>query len=240
MNHKTKKSATLTSSGQRRDRPRRSLKSKAGRNPNASTSRPDHEEYELPSEAPFTAKLVNVAPSTTEADIKRAFSSLSVTTVRSSRKIPGTFFVKFHDVQGLKQCLDKFWMFKIHDRPIRTYVASAPQSSVKPLNVRVLSSKPNAKPLELLPLTSSFQSPLRNVDCQQSLLILIHIHLLRRLCKSFLECKRDESCRDFLCLKQHVSNFFTKVGFVSHRFFESAILSTKVFFGNKHVSFSLL
>ncbi|KAL0239704.1 hypothetical protein GEMRC1_009812 [Eukaryota sp. GEM-RC1] len=159
----------------------------AGEQPQVSTPRTSLEEYELPPEAPFTAKIVNVAYSATEADIKQAFSSLPVKEVRSPSNIPGTFFVEFLHVQGLKQCLDKYWMFKIHDRPIRTYVASAPQSSVKPLNTSTFSYKPNAepKPLELLPMTSSFQSPLRCLHFPQSLLILIHIHLLRSLCQFF-------------------------------------------------------
>ncbi|KAL0239365.1 hypothetical protein GEMRC1_009473 [Eukaryota sp. GEM-RC1] len=210
---------------------RSSCNPRACEEPLISTLLPNHEEYELPSEAPFTAKIVNVAYNATEADIRQAFSSLPVKEVRSPSNIPGTFFVEFLDVQGLKQCLDKYWMFKIHGRPIRTYVASTPRSSVKPLNTSTFSSKPNAepKPLELLPFTASFQTPLRYLHFQQSLLILINVHLLRSLCESSLEWDREEPRDGFLCLKNELHSFFKKVGYVSHHFFESAFLATKVY-----------
>ncbi|KAL0239611.1 hypothetical protein GEMRC1_009719 [Eukaryota sp. GEM-RC1] len=178
----------------------------------------------FPLQPPFIAEIVTDANTVTEADIKQVFSSLRVKEVRPTNNMPGTFFVKFRDVHGLEQCLDKYWMFKIHGHPIRTYVASAPQSSVKPLNSSTFSSKPNteSKPLELLPLTSSFQSPSRCLHFPQSLLILINIHLLKSLCKSYPDWKRDYP-------RRYVPIFFKKIGYVSHNFFESALLSAKVF-----------
>ncbi|KAL0239430.1 hypothetical protein GEMRC1_009538 [Eukaryota sp. GEM-RC1] len=231
MEHNIRKRTAVTSPSRGSDPPPHSFSSKAGEESHTSTLRPSHEEYELPSVAPFTAKIVNVAYSATEADIKQAFSSLHVKEVRSPSNMPGTFFVEFLDVQGLKQCLDKYWVFKIHGHPIHTYVASAPQFSVKPLNTSNISSKPNAepKPLELLPLTSSFQTPSMCLRAQQSLLILIHVHLLKLLCKSALEFDYYAPSLHLLKFKDELPTFFRKVGYVSHRFFESALLTTKVF-----------
>ncbi|KAL0239539.1 hypothetical protein GEMRC1_009647 [Eukaryota sp. GEM-RC1] len=214
---------------------RSSCNPRVGEEPHISTLRPNHEQYELPSETPFTAKIVNVAYSATEADIRQAFSSLPVKKVRSPSNIPGTFFVQFLDVQGLKQCLDEYWMFEIHGRPIRTYVASTPRYSVKPLNSSTFSSKPNTepKPRELLPLTSSFQSPLRYLHFQQSLLVLINVHLLRIICKSSLELNNYMFHHHFLNyrnLTKNIGKFFKKVGYTSDGFFEAALLATKVFF----------
>ncbi|KAL0239681.1 hypothetical protein GEMRC1_009789 [Eukaryota sp. GEM-RC1] len=121
-------------------------------------------------------------------------------------------------------------MFKIHDRPIRTYVASAPQSSVKPLNTSTFSFKPNAEPipLELLPLTVSFQTPSRCLRVPQTLLILINVHLLILVCKSSIELNRYYR-GPLLNLKKDLSKFFKKVGYVSDQFFNSALTSTNVF-----------
>ncbi|KAL0239467.1 hypothetical protein GEMRC1_009575 [Eukaryota sp. GEM-RC1] len=231
MEHNTGERTAVTSSFRGCDSAPHSFSSEAGGQPPVSTPRPSHEQYQLPSEAPFTAEIANVPDSASKADIKQAFSSLPIKEVRSPSNIPGTFFVEFLDVQGLKQCLDEYWMFKIHDRSIRTYVASAPQSSVKPLIAGTFSSKPNAEPipLDLLPLTSSFQSPSRCLHSQQSLLILINVHLLRSLCKSALELNRYYRS-SLLNLKNTLVTFFKKVGYVSHHFFESALFASKVFF----------
>ncbi|KAL0240162.1 hypothetical protein GEMRC1_010268 [Eukaryota sp. GEM-RC1] len=192
--------------------------------------RPVHEQYELPSEAPFTAEIVIDANNVTEIDIKHAFSSLPVTGIRSPPNTPGQFFIVFSDVQGLKQCLDQYWMFKIHGYPIRTYVASAPQSSVKPLNALFCSTAPDSKSHKLLPLAASNKSPSCFIQFEQLLLHSVLDQLLKSLCKSILlEWKRDEPCR-INNLKQEVLTFFKKVGYVSHHFFESALLATKVFF----------
>ncbi|KAL0229636.1 hypothetical protein GEMRC1_013181 [Eukaryota sp. GEM-RC1] len=103
--------------------------------------RPGHEQYELPSEAPSLPK-------------SHAFSSLPVTGIRSPPNTTGQFFVEFSDVQGLKQCLDKYWMFKIRGRHIRTYVASAHRSSLQPMNALSGSPTLNSKSHALLHLTS--------------------------------------------------------------------------------------
>ncbi|KAL0240139.1 hypothetical protein GEMRC1_010246 [Eukaryota sp. GEM-RC1] len=229
MEHNTGERTVVISPSRGRDPPHHSFSSKAGEEPHVSTPRPSHEEYELPSEAPFIAEIATVANSTTEADIKQAFSSLHVKEVRSSSNMLDTFFVEFLDVQGLKQSLDKYWMFKIHGRPIRTYVASAPQSSVEPLNTSTFSFKPNAEPKPLIPLTSSFQSPSSCLHFQQSLLILIHFHMLSKMLKSILECD-EYRCGDLHKLKKDLLPVFKKVAYLSHHFLESALLATKVFF----------
>ncbi|KAL0246050.1 hypothetical protein GEMRC1_007266 [Eukaryota sp. GEM-RC1] len=216
---------------QKSDPPRSSCNSRVARQPHTFTERPHLENYELPFEAPFTAEIVNVAYSATEADIQRAFSSLHVTEVRPSCDKRGRFFVEFLDVQGLKQCLDKYWMFKIHGRPIRTYVASVTQSSSDPLNNHTLSSQSSADLKHPLPpsLPSSFQSPSRYIQFQQSLVILIHVHMLQLLCESYLGVNNNAPRRPLVILKQDVYSFFKTVGHVSHSFFESALLAVKVF-----------
>ncbi|KAL0235305.1 hypothetical protein GEMRC1_001887 [Eukaryota sp. GEM-RC1] len=83
---------------------------------------------------------------------------------------------------------------------------------------------------ELLPLTSSLQGknkPSRSLRFQQSLLILIHIHLLKRVCKSSLEVTHAEPRRAFLRLKRDLPKFFNKVGLLSQYFLESALLAVK-------------
>ncbi|KAL0240029.1 hypothetical protein GEMRC1_010136 [Eukaryota sp. GEM-RC1] len=167
--------------------------------------RPGHEQYELPSEAPFTAEIVIDAHSVTEIDISHAFSSLPVTGIRSPPNTTGQFFVEFSDVQGLKQCLDKYWMFKIRGRHIRTYVASAHRSSLQPMNALSGSPTLNSKSHALLHLTSLLQSPSNRIHFLHSLLVLIHFHLLTNLCKSALEVNTGF---DLLYLNNNILTFF--------------------------------
>ncbi|KAL0239958.1 hypothetical protein GEMRC1_010066 [Eukaryota sp. GEM-RC1] len=63
---------------------------------------------------------------------------------------------------------------------------------------------------------------------QQSLLVLIHLHYLRRLIKFSTSPLRP--CAGVHTLNSSVSTFFKQVGYVSRHFFESALLATKVFF----------
>ncbi|KAL0239838.1 hypothetical protein GEMRC1_009946 [Eukaryota sp. GEM-RC1] len=65
---------------------------------------------------------------------------------------------------------------------------------------------------------------------QQSLVVLLHFHLLMRFLKSPLEAGHIRPRRVLLKLKTDIPKFFMIVGYVSHRFFESALLTTKVFF----------
>ncbi|KAL0251940.1 hypothetical protein GEMRC1_001152 [Eukaryota sp. GEM-RC1] len=175
--------------------------------------RPPQEQYDLPSEVPFTAQIVSVAHCVTEVDIQQAFSSLTVKEIRSPGNMRSVFFVEFHDLQGLKKCLDEYWLFKIKGSPIRTYVASAHRSTPHSPNDGAFSSKPNTdlKPPELLSLTCSFESPSGNIRLQQSLLVLIYAHLLRLLCKSSLDWDHYHPRRPFLSLKNDIPSFSRKL-----------------------------
>ncbi|KAL0242396.1 hypothetical protein GEMRC1_004959 [Eukaryota sp. GEM-RC1] len=227
-----------TPSFQQTGPPHHSCCSRGVRQP--SSLRPPQEVYELPPEAPFTAKIDNVAHSTTKDHIKHAFSSLPVKEVRSSSNVSGRFFVEFLDVQGLKQCLDQFWMFEINGRPIHPYVASVPRSSAMddddcrgatlPSPTSLQESSTSSSDDELLPFTSSFPSPSSFLQFQQSLLILIYLHLLSRLCKMSLDISYGYPLRSLLDFKKQMHKFFEKYGHVSNHLFESSILAVKVLF----------
>ncbi|KAL0231788.1 hypothetical protein GEMRC1_011192 [Eukaryota sp. GEM-RC1] len=75
-----------------------------------------------------------------------------------------------------------------------------------------------------------FQSPCKYIGFQQSLLISIHLHVLRRFAKSSLEHCLFSTSRALITLKQELPAFFEKIGYVSHNFFESVFLAIKVFF----------
>ncbi|KAL0243193.1 hypothetical protein GEMRC1_005754 [Eukaryota sp. GEM-RC1] len=83
--------------------------------------------------------------------------------------------------------------------------------------------------------TSSFstiESPDNEAVClrfQQSLLVSIHLHLLRLVLKSCFELNDDEPRLPFLELKQGLLPFFHKFGYVSDRLFESTLVAVKVF-----------
>ncbi|KAL0240142.1 hypothetical protein GEMRC1_010249 [Eukaryota sp. GEM-RC1] len=67
------------------------------------------------------------------------------------------------------------------------------------------------------------------IRLQQSLLALIDLHILRRSFKASLEDNQYDHLH-LLDLKQGIHLFFKKVGYVSHHFFESALLAVNVFF----------
>ncbi|KAL0228958.1 hypothetical protein GEMRC1_013578 [Eukaryota sp. GEM-RC1] len=88
---------------------------------------------------------------------------------------------------------------------------------------------------------STTVSPDKREKClhfQQSLLSLIHLHLLQRHFESSISVTQQSllsiepySIHDnFLRLKQETPTFYKKVGYVSQHFFESALLATKMFF----------
>ncbi|KAL0239579.1 hypothetical protein GEMRC1_009687 [Eukaryota sp. GEM-RC1] len=76
----------------------------------------------------------------------------------------------------------------------------------------------------------SSHSPPSILRLQQSLLVLIHLHFLNHLLEHSSHYDRDDPCRALLNLKRDLSKFFKKLGYVSHHFFESSLLATKVFF----------
>ncbi|KAL0239570.1 hypothetical protein GEMRC1_009678 [Eukaryota sp. GEM-RC1] len=91
------------------------------------------------------------------------------------------------------------------------------------------SPKPNLDPSSLV--VSSFHYPSNlKIRLQESLLILIHLHLMKLLLISSLKVTYADPRRPFLCLKENLPTLMKKVGHVSHRFFESTCLAVKVFF----------
>ncbi|KAL0239466.1 hypothetical protein GEMRC1_009574 [Eukaryota sp. GEM-RC1] len=83
---------------------------------------------------------------------------------------------------------------------------------------------------------SSTSSPIKTsytgANClriQQSLLILVHLHLLKRFSKASCEDTNDYHLL-LLTLIQRLHTFAKKVGYVSRHFFESALLAIKQFF----------
>ncbi|KAL0239597.1 hypothetical protein GEMRC1_009705 [Eukaryota sp. GEM-RC1] len=91
----------------------------------------------------------------------------------------------------------------------------------------ISSSNPSSySPSPVCPL---FLSP-SHVHFQQSLFTKIFHHILNHLLAPSLEWNRHQFRRDLLKLRHNLPTFFKKVGYVSHRFFESALLATKVFF----------
>ncbi|KAL0239348.1 hypothetical protein GEMRC1_009456 [Eukaryota sp. GEM-RC1] len=93
---------------------------------------------------------------------------------------------------------------------------------------RISSSNPRSDPASAS--CSTNDSPSNHLHFQQSLLTLIHLHFLRQFLESSLEWITTQPDHDLLSLKEEFPTFFKKVGYVSHNFFESALLATKVFF----------
>ncbi|KAL0243318.1 hypothetical protein GEMRC1_005879 [Eukaryota sp. GEM-RC1] len=83
---------------------------------------------------------------------------------------------------------------------------------------------------ELSVLPSTTDSPSKRVHVQQTLLILIHLHLLRRFLKDTLENNHDRTKHQLSALKRTLSAFFGQVGYVSNHFLDSSFQAVKVFF----------
>ncbi|KAL0243176.1 hypothetical protein GEMRC1_005737 [Eukaryota sp. GEM-RC1] len=64
----------------------------------------------------------------------------------------------------------------------------------------------------------------------QTLLILVHLHLLRRLVKDTLEHNHDRTKHQLSALKTALPAFFGQVGYVSNHFLDSSSQAVKVFF----------
>ncbi|KAL0239622.1 hypothetical protein GEMRC1_009730 [Eukaryota sp. GEM-RC1] len=76
----------------------------------------------------------------------------------------------------------------------------------------------------------SYDHPPNNLNVQQSLLVLIHLHFLGERLKSSLKWIHHSLRRPLHCFMEDLLKYFQKVGYVSPRFFESVHLATKVFF----------
>ncbi|KAL0243047.1 hypothetical protein GEMRC1_005610 [Eukaryota sp. GEM-RC1] len=82
---------------------------------------------------------------------------------------------------------------------------------------------------ELSILSSTTHPPSKRVHVQQTLLILIHLHLLRRLLNRTLENNHDRNPQ-LTDLKATLPEFFEQVGYVSNHFLDSSFHAVKVFF----------
>ncbi|KAL0242473.1 hypothetical protein GEMRC1_005036 [Eukaryota sp. GEM-RC1] len=83
---------------------------------------------------------------------------------------------------------------------------------------------------ELSVLASTTHPPSKRVHVQQTLLILIHVHLLRLLLKRTLENNHDRTNRQLDGLKTSLPAFFEQVGYVSNHFLDSSFQAVKVYF----------
>ncbi|KAL0243286.1 hypothetical protein GEMRC1_005847 [Eukaryota sp. GEM-RC1] len=83
---------------------------------------------------------------------------------------------------------------------------------------------------ELSILPSSTPPPSKRVQVQQTLLVLIHLNLLRRLLMDPLDFVEDRTNRHLYGLKTALPAFFGQVGYVSIHFLDSSCQAAKVFF----------
>ncbi|KAL0242592.1 hypothetical protein GEMRC1_005155 [Eukaryota sp. GEM-RC1] len=84
---------------------------------------------------------------------------------------------------------------------------------------------------ELSVLPSSPHPPSKHVHVQQTLLVLIHLHLLRRLLKrTFKDNHYHPYNRHIVALKTKLPEFFEQVGYVSNHFLDSSFQAVKVYF----------
>ncbi|KAL0242791.1 hypothetical protein GEMRC1_005354 [Eukaryota sp. GEM-RC1] len=83
---------------------------------------------------------------------------------------------------------------------------------------------------ELHVLSSFTDPPSKRVHVQQTLLILVHLHLLRRFLKDNLKNNHDRTDPQLTALKTVLSAFFGQVGYVSNHFLDSSLQAVKVYF----------
>ncbi|KAL0242941.1 hypothetical protein GEMRC1_005504 [Eukaryota sp. GEM-RC1] len=77
---------------------------------------------------------------------------------------------------------------------------------------------------------SSISSVMSNCDELSTLLILVHLHLLRRLLQRTLENIEDRTNPQLDALKTVLPVFFGQVGYVSNHFLDSSLQAVKVYF----------
>ncbi|KAL0236540.1 hypothetical protein GEMRC1_003122 [Eukaryota sp. GEM-RC1] len=106
-----------------------------------------------------------------------------------------------------------------HPRPLQSRRSSP--SSVSP----VMS---NCE--ELSVLSSTTHTPSKNVHVQQTLLILVHLNLLKRLLKDTLGNYHHRTNPQLTSLKTALPTFFGQVGYVSSHFLDSSFQAVKVCF----------
>ncbi|KAL0243257.1 hypothetical protein GEMRC1_005818 [Eukaryota sp. GEM-RC1] len=90
---------------------------------------------------------------------------------------------------------------------------------------------------ELSILASSTYPPFKRIHAQQTLLVLIHLHLLRRLFKRSFEYWYNQysyydgqTSPPLAALKTALPTFFEQVGYVSNHFLDSSFQAVKMFF----------
>ncbi|KAL0243301.1 hypothetical protein GEMRC1_005862 [Eukaryota sp. GEM-RC1] len=83
---------------------------------------------------------------------------------------------------------------------------------------------------ELSVFSSFTPPPSKRVHVQQTLLILIHLHLLRRLLMDPLDFVEDRTNRHLSALKTALPAFFGQVGYVSNHFLDSSFQAVKMYF----------
>ncbi|KAL0242539.1 hypothetical protein GEMRC1_005102 [Eukaryota sp. GEM-RC1] len=105
----------------------------------------------------------------------------------------------------------------------------------EPLLQRNRSSPPSISSVmsnsdEMLVFSSSTHPPSTLVHVQQTLLILIHLHLLKRLLNRTLENNHDRTNPQLAALKTALPAFFGQIGYVSNHFLDSSFQAVKVYF----------
>ncbi|KAL0242847.1 hypothetical protein GEMRC1_005410 [Eukaryota sp. GEM-RC1] len=79
-------------------------------------------------------------------------------------------------------------------------------------------------------LSSSTHPPSKRVRVQHTLLILVHLNLLRRLLKDTLENYHHRTDRQLTGLKTALPAFFGQFGYISNHFLDSSLQAVKVYF----------
>ncbi|KAL0243298.1 hypothetical protein GEMRC1_005859 [Eukaryota sp. GEM-RC1] len=87
-----------------------------------------------------------------------------------------------------------------------------------------------SRTLKLLALSSTTHPPSERIRVQQTLLILVHLNLLRRLLKLTLENIDDRTNPQLDALITVIPVFFGQVGYVSNHFLDSSFQAVKVYF----------
>ncbi|KAL0246158.1 hypothetical protein GEMRC1_007372 [Eukaryota sp. GEM-RC1] len=101
-------------------------------------------------------------------------------------------------------------------------------SSLVSSSSHISSPQPNSGILSTL--SSSFPHQSKCIRFQQSLMIFINLHLLNSLVKSSLQTNYSDRLSSLPRMGKQLLIFFKKVGYVSIGCFNSALLSTRVFF----------
>ncbi|KAL0242881.1 hypothetical protein GEMRC1_005444 [Eukaryota sp. GEM-RC1] len=79
-------------------------------------------------------------------------------------------------------------------------------------------------------LSSTTRPPFKRVRVQQSLVILIHLNLLRRFLKRTLKNIHDQPQHHLTVLKTVLPTFFGQVGHVSKHFLDSSFQAVQMYF----------